>query len=47
MPIFDVLIDAVAWHRVLSSMDGHFGCNLNFIAEEDMHKMAFQCLGSF
>ena len=46
MPIADVLVDGVAGHKLLSFMDGHSGYNKIFIAEEDVHKIAFRCLGS-
>ena len=46
MPIADVLVDGVAGHKLLSFMDGHSGYNKIFIAEEDVHKTAFRCLGS-
>ena len=31
---------------MLSFMDGHSSDNQIFIAEEDVHKIAFKCLGS-
>ena len=46
MPIIDVLVDGVARHKLLSFMNGHLGYNQIFIAEEDVHKIAFRCPGS-
>lgn len=43
MMIANMLIDALARHRVLSFMDGHFRFNQIFIDEDDVHKIAFQC----
>ncbi|CAL2265841.1 unnamed protein product [Prunus armeniaca] len=38
--------DGAAKHELLSFMDGHAGYNQIFIAEEDVHKMAFRCPGA-
>ncbi|KAM2674507.1 hypothetical protein EV2_015688 [Malus domestica] len=46
MPISDLLIDAAANHAILSFMDGHAGYNQIFIAEVDVHKTVFRCLGA-
>ena len=46
MPMADLLVDGVASYQILSMMDGHFGYNQIFIAEEDVHKTAFRCPGS-
>ncbi|KAM1231002.1 hypothetical protein ACFX2G_041988 [Malus domestica] len=46
MPISDLLIDAAENHAILSFMDGHAGYNQIFIAEADVHKTAFCCLGA-
>ncbi|GKV19432.1 hypothetical protein SLEP1_g29693 [Rubroshorea leprosula] len=46
MPIADLLVDGAARHRILSFMDGHSGYNQIFIAEEDIPKTAFRCLGA-
>ena len=43
MPIADMLVDAVAGHKVISFMDGNTGYNQIFMAEEDIHKTAFRC----
>ena len=44
--ITDILIDTTAQHSILLSfIDGHSRYNQISIAEEDVHKMAFQCLG--
>jgi hypothetical protein len=40
MPIADVLIDAAAGHKVISFMDGNFGYNQIFMAEQDIAKTA-------
>jgi len=45
MPVADLLVDAVAGHRVISFMDGNAGYNQIFMAEEDISKMAFRCPG--
>ena len=42
MPIADMLVDA-AGHKVISFMDGNAGYNQIFMAEEDIHKIAFRC----
>jgi hypothetical protein len=46
MPMADLLVDGVAGYQILSMMDGHSGYNKIFIAEEDVHKIAFRCPGS-
>ena len=43
MPIADMLVDAVAEHKVISFMDGNAGYNQIFMAEEDIAKTAFRC----
>src|SRR6185369_7689077 len=45
MPVADMLVDAAAGHKVISFMDGNAGYNQIFMAEEDIHKTAFRCLG--
>src|SRR6187551_658879 len=45
MPIADVLINEASGHRVVSFLDGNAGYYQIFMAEEDMHKTAFQCPG--
>ena len=45
MPIADMLINDASGHRVISFLDGNAGYNQIFMAEEDMSKMAFICLG--
>jgi hypothetical protein len=45
MPIADMLINDVSWHKVLSFLDGNAGYNQIFMVEEDMYKAAFRCLG--
>ncbi|CAL8112720.1 unnamed protein product [Prunus armeniaca] len=42
----DLLVDGAAKHEILSFMDGHFGYNQIFIADEEVHKIAFRCPGS-
>ena len=39
MPVADLLVDAAAGHRIISSMDG----NEIFMAEEDIPKTTFRC----
>ena len=46
MPVADMLVDATAGHKVISFMDGNAGYNQIFMAEEDIHKTAFRCLGA-
>lgn len=43
MPITYFLIDNVAGSKWLSFMDGYSGYNQIYMAEEDIHKIAFQC----
>ena len=43
MPIVDMLVDAVAEHKVISFMDDNAGYNQNFMAEEDIAKTTFRC----
>jgi hypothetical protein len=45
MPIADMLINNASGHRVISLFYGNAGYNQIFMAEEDMSKMAFRCLG--
>ncbi|CAL8085534.1 unnamed protein product [Prunus armeniaca] len=46
IPMSDLLVDGAAKHELLSFMDSHAGYNQIFIAEEDVHKMAFRCPGA-
>ena len=43
MPIANMLVDAVAGHKVISFMDGNAGYNQIFMAKEDIAKTAFRC----
>jgi hypothetical protein len=45
MPIVDFLVNSKSGHRILSFLDGNAGYNQIFMAEEDISKMAFICLG--
>lgn len=45
MPIADMLVDATAGHKVISFMDDNAGYNQILMAEEDIHKTVFRCLG--
>jgi len=45
MSVTDLLVDAVAGHRIISFMDGNVGYNQIFMAEEDIPKTAFRCPG--
>jgi len=45
MPVANLLVDAAAEHRIISFMDGNAGYNQIFMAEEDIPKTAFRCLG--
>jgi hypothetical protein len=44
MPIANMLINNV-WDRVISFLGGNAGYNQIFMAEEDMSKTTFRCLG--
>ena len=46
MPITDILVNATANNGILSFMDGYFGYNQIYLAEEDVHKTAFHYLGA-
>ena len=46
MPVVDLLVDGASGYKVLSLMDGHSGYNQILIAESDVYKTAFRCLGS-
>jgi hypothetical protein len=41
----DMLINNASRHRVISFLDGNAGYNQIFMAEEDMSKTTFRCLG--
>jgi hypothetical protein len=43
MPIANMLVDVAAGHKVISFMDENAGYNQIFMAEEDIHKIAFRC----
>jgi hypothetical protein len=43
MPIANMLVGAAAGHKVISFMDDNAGYNQIFMAEEDIHKIAFRC----
>jgi hypothetical protein len=43
MPIADMLVSDSSGQKVISFLDGNAGYNQIFMAEEDMHKMAFRC----
>jgi hypothetical protein len=45
IPIADFLVNSAFGHRVLSFLDGNAGYNQIFMAEEDISKTAFICLG--
>jgi hypothetical protein len=46
MPVAHLLVDGAFGYKVISFMDGHSRYNQIFIAESDVHKTAFRCLGS-
>ncbi|XP_028102856.1 uncharacterized protein LOC114302088 [Camellia sinensis] len=46
MFITDLLVESSAGHKILSMMDRHSRYNQICIAEEDVHKIAFKCLGN-
>jgi hypothetical protein len=45
MPIADVLINSASGNKVISFLDGNVGYNQIFMAEEDISKTTFRCLG--
>jgi hypothetical protein len=45
MPIADFLVNSASAHKVLSFLHGNAGYNQIFMAEEDISKTAFICLG--
>jgi hypothetical protein len=45
MPIADFLVNTASGHRVISFLDRNDGYNQIFMAEEDIPKMSFICLG--
>jgi len=45
MPVADLLVGAAARHRIISFMDGNAGYNQIFMAQNDIHKTTFRCLG--
>jgi hypothetical protein len=45
MPVAEVLINRASGHKMISFLDGNAGYNQIFMAEEDVFKMAFRCLG--
>ena len=45
MSVANLLVDATAEHRIISFMDDNAGYNKIFMAEEDIPKTAFRCLG--
>ena len=46
MPIVDLLVDNSTGHVILSMMVGYSGYNQICIAEKDVHKTVFRCLGN-
>jgi len=46
MPVADLLIDAIAGHKMMSFLDGNAGYNQILMAEEDIFKTAFGCPGN-
>ncbi|KAI5333571.1 hypothetical protein L3X38_023703 [Prunus dulcis] len=45
MSMADMLVDGTAHNQMLSFMDGNAAYNQIMVAEEDIHKTAFMCLG--
>jgi hypothetical protein len=45
MPVADFLVNAASGHRILCFLDGNASYNQIFMAEEDISKTAFICLG--
>ena len=46
MSIADMLVDTAATNGILTFTDGYSGYNQIYLAEEDIHKTVFHCLGS-
>ncbi|XP_050918351.1 uncharacterized protein LOC127135753 [Lathyrus oleraceus] len=46
MPVAEILVDSAAGYEYLSMLDGYSGYNQIFIAEEDVSKTTFRCLGA-
>src|SRR3954466_1688364 len=46
MPMAEMLVDFATGYEYLSMLDGYSGYNQIFIAEEDVPKTAFRCLGA-
>jgi len=46
MPVAEMLRDSTTGFKYLSMLDGYSGYNQIFIAEEDVSKIAFRCLGA-
>jgi len=46
MSLANMLVDAASGHKVIIFMDGNARYNQIFMAEEDIHKTAFRCLGA-
>jgi len=43
LPNIDIIVNLIAWHKMLSLMDGFLGYNQIKIAPEDQHKTTFTC----
>ena len=43
MPITDMLVDVATNNKIITFMDGYSGYNQIYLAEEDIHKIAFHC----
>lgn len=46
MPIADMLVNASSWHKVISFMDRNIEYNQILMAEKDITKTVFRCLGA-
>ena len=46
MPLANMLVEAVAGHKMMSFLDGNARYNQILMAEEDIHKTAFRCPGA-
>ena len=46
MPITGMLVDFALGNEILSFMDGYSDYNQIFIAEDDVSKITFRCLGA-
>lgn len=46
MPVEEMLVDSTTGHKYLGMLNGYYGYNQIFIADEDVPKMEFRCPGA-